>query len=43
MVEMLLQKQKQKTRRSKLNEARIVLQKQKFEYFQTKIFVDVEG
>jgi hypothetical protein len=43
MVEMLLQKQKQKTRHPKLNETRIVLQKQKFEDLQTKIFVDVEG
>jgi hypothetical protein len=40
---MLLQQQKQKTRRSNLNEAHIVLKKQKFEYLQTEIFVDVEG
>jgi hypothetical protein len=42
-VEIILQKQKQKTRRSKLNETLIVLKKQKFEDLQTKIFIDVEG
>jgi hypothetical protein len=40
-IEMLLQKQK--TRCSKLNEARIVLKRQKFEDLQTEIFVDIEG
>jgi hypothetical protein len=40
---MLLQKQKQKTRCSKLNEARIVLKKQKFEDLQIEIFVDIAG
>jgi hypothetical protein len=42
-VEMLLQKRKQNSRRSKLNETLIVLKKQKFENLQTEIFVDVEG
>jgi hypothetical protein len=39
---MLLQKQKQNTRRSKLNEAHIMLKKQKFEDLQSENFVDVE-
>jgi hypothetical protein len=40
---MLLKKQKQKTRRSKLNETLIVLKKQKFEDLQIELFVDIEG
>jgi hypothetical protein len=36
-------KQKQNTRRSKLNKRCIVLKKQKFEDLQTEIFVDVDG
>jgi hypothetical protein len=40
---MLLQNQKQETRRSKLNEAHIVLKNRSFEDLKTKICVDVKG